>query len=177
MKKILVLGLLSFLAFSFSSKLEARSYANSWKFEGLLGPNIGLKDWGGHQFGMDFKIGKGDMLSGLMGFAFGGANSAQIKMGIAFDIPFYFTFSKRNDFAVGPTFDVGPRFGLGRGTAIDFLNIGFGVRTAYKITDTFGVVAHLAHFTMSFVGWAKGAGVNTGFAMAYDMRFGAFLLF
>jgi hypothetical protein len=168
-----VLGLLA------ASGLEARGYKDSWKFEGLIGPNIDMKDWGGHQFGMDLKLGKGDILSGLLGFAFGGLNSAQIKLGLAIDIPFYFTFSKPNDFAMGPSFDVGPRFGFGgaAGTGIDFLNIGFGLRTAYKISNSFGVVANLIHFSTSFVAWNSNAGVNSNFAMAYDMRFGVFYLF
>jgi hypothetical protein len=175
MKKLfLVFSVLSLLA---ASNVEARGYKDSWKFEGLIGPNIGLRNWNGHQFGMDLKLGKGDILSGLLGFAFGGANSAQIKLGIAVDIPFYFTFSKPNDFAIGPSFDAGPRFGFGGGTAIDFLNIGFGLRTAYKINNCFGVVANLIHFSTSFVGWASGQGVNSAFVMAYDMRFGIFYLF
>ena len=177
MKKLFVV--LSVLGLFAASALEAKSYENSWRFEGLVGPNIDLRNWGGTQFGMDLKLGKGDMLSGLLGFAFGGANSVQMKLGVNIDIPFYFTFSKPRDFAVGPTFDAGPRFGFGGGlgTSIDFLNLGFGVRTAYKINDSFGVVANLIHFSMSFVGWASGAGVNSNFAMAYDMRFGVFYLF
>ena len=93
--------------------------------------------------------------------------------------PFYFTFSKAKDFSVGPTFDAGMRFGFGGNgaTMIDFLNLGFGCRTTYQFTDKFGVVADLVHFSMSFVGWASGAGVNTGFRMAYDMQFGIFYLF
>ena len=177
MKKLVLISMLVCMGFAVSSSAEARHY-DRWKLEGLLGPNIDVRQWGGHQFAMDLKFGKGDMLSGLLGFAFGGVNSAQIKLGLAVDIPFYFTFSKPNDFAVGPTFNAGPKFGFGRiGTAIDFMNIGFGVRTAYRITDSFGVVAKLANFSMSFAGWARGAGVNTGFSMAYDMRFGVFYLF
>lgn len=174
MKKILlVLG-----AVLVCSSANAAVSDSDWKFESTLGPVIDIKDWGGTQFGMNFKIGKGDGLSGLFGMAFGGINDAQFKIGAAYDIPFYFTFSKAKDFSVGPTFDAGMRFGFGGvGTMIDFLNLGFGCRTTYQISDSFGVVADLVHFSMSFVGWAKGAGVDSNFAMAYDMQFGIFYLF
>ena len=176
MRKILAITAFAVVGFLSASNLHA--YSNdSWKFEPTVGPVIGIHNWGGNQFAMDLKLGKGDMWSGLMGLAFAGANKVQIKLGVVFDYPFYFTFSKSKDFSVGPTVDVGPRFGFGNFTAIDFFNIGFGARTTYKFNDKFGVVADLAHFTMSFVGWAKGAGVNSGFIMAYDMKFGIMYMF
>ncbi len=175
MKKILLALAVVFVCTSANAAVGS----NDWKFESTLGPVIDVHDWGGTQFGMNFKIGKGDGLSGLFGMAFAGANSAQFKLGVAYDIPFYFTFSKNKDFSVGPTFDAGMRFGFGggAGTAIDFLNLGFGCRTTYQISNSFGVVADLIHFSMSFVGWNKGAGTSSNFAMAYDMQFGIFYLF
>ena len=177
MRKILAITAFAVVGFLSASNLHA--YSNdSWKFEPTVGPTIDIHNWGGSQFTMNLKVGKGDMWSGLMGLSFAGANKAQIKLGIVFDYPFYLTFSKPKDFAIGPTVDAGPKFGFGNiGTAIDFMNIGFGARTAYKINDKFGVVADLVHFTMSFAGWVKGAGTNTGFSMAYDMQFGVFYLF
>lgn len=161
------------------SSASAAINSNDWKLESTLGPVIGIRNWGGTQFGMNFKIGKGgDGLSGLFGMAFAGLNDAQFKLGVAYDIPFYFTFSNHDDFSIGPTFDAGMRFGFGGvGTAIDFFNIGFGCRTTYQFNSSFGVVADLVHFTTSYVGWFKGAGVEADFAMAYDMQFGIFYLF
>ncbi len=173
MKKVLLV-LAAVLMCGFASATTISN--NDWKFEPTVGPVIGIHNWG-NQFGMNFKIGKGDNLSGLFGVAFGGLNNAQIKLGASYDFPFYFTFSKANDFSVGPTVDAGIRFGFGKITAIDFFNLGFGCRTSYQITNTFGVVADLAHFSTSFVGWVKGNGVDANFAMAYDMQFGVFLLF
>ena len=173
MKKLLTVFTLVFISVGANAAISDKD----WKFEPTVGPNIGLKDWGGHQFAMNLKLGKGDMLSGLMGFAFAGANKAQIKLGVAVDVPFYFTFAKKDDFSVGPTFDVGPKFGFGNATMIDFLNLGFGCRTTYQINKSFGVVANLVHFTTSFVNWVDGAGVNSRFAIAYDMQFGIFYLF
>lgn len=179
MKKLFAVVALATVAMLLSSNASAAISKDDWKFESTLGPTIDMKDWGGHQFTMNEKIGKGDFFSYLLGLSFGGMNSAQIKLGVNFDIPFYFTFSKNKDFSVGPTFDVGMKFGFGglAGTNIDFLNIGFGCRTTYQFTNNFGVVADLVHFTTSFVGWQKGAGVNSGFRMAYDMQLGVFLLF
>lgn len=179
MKRFFAVTILAATALLASSNLSAAISKNDWKFESTLGPTIDMKDWGGHQFTMNFKIGKGDFFNYLMGLSFAGCNRAQIKLGVAIDIPFYFTFSKKEDFSVGPTFDAGPRFGFGSpvGTSIDFMNIGFGARTTYQFTDSFGVVANLVHFTMSFASWVKGAGVNSGFVMAYDMQLGVFLLF
>jgi hypothetical protein len=179
MKKLLAVVAFATVALLVSGNASANVNKNEWKFEPTLGPAIDIHNWGGHQFALNLKIGKGDFFNYLMGFSFAGANSAQIKLGGAIDIPFYLTFSKKGDFSVGPTFDFGPKFGFGGGvgTAIDFMNIGFGCRTTYQFNDSFGVVADLAHFSMSFATWVKGAGVNTGFAMAYDMQFGVFLLF
>ncbi len=176
MKKLFTVALFVCFGIILSSNVNAYSY-DKWKIEPTVGPVIDVHNWGGTQFAMNVKVGKGDMWSGLMGLSFAGANTMQVKLGVVFDYPFYFTFSKANDFAFGPTFDVGPKFGFGNGTKIDFLNMGFGARTAYRINDKFGVVADLVHFSMSFVGWASGAGVNSGFAMAYDMQFGVFYLF
>jgi len=160
-----------------SATASAAISENLWKFEPTLGPVIGIRNWGGTQFGMNFKIGKGgDGFSGLLGMAFACANNAQFKLGAAYDIPFYFTFSKKDDFSVGPTFDAGMRFGFGKTTMIDFLNLGFGCRTTYQITNNFGIVADLVHFTTSFVDWVKGVGVDSDFLMAYDMQFGIFWL-
>jgi len=179
MKKLFAVFAFAAVAFLASSNLSAAIDKNDWKFEPTLGPVIDIHNWGGTQFAMNFKIGKGDFFNYLMGMSFAGANRVQLKFGVAIDLPFYFTFSKNNDFSVGPTFDAGPKFGFGSpvGTAIDFMNIGFGCRTTYQFTDSFGVVADLVHFSMSFATWVKGAGINTGFAMAYDMQFGVFLLF
>jgi len=173
MKKVLLVLAAILVCGSASATINS----NEWKFEPTVGPVLGIHNWGGNQFGMNFKIGKGENLSGLFGMAFDGLNNVQLKLGASYDFPFYFTFSKNNDFSVGPTVDAGLRFGFGKGTAIDFLNIGFGCRTAYQITDSFGVVADLVHFSMSFVGWQSGSGVHSNFAMAYDMQFGVFLLF
>lgn len=179
MKRLFAVMTFATVAFLASSNLSAAIDKNDWKFEPTLGPAIDIHNWGGHQFDMNFKIGKGDFFNYLLGLDFVGANRAQVKIGVTFDIPFYFTFSKNKDFSVGPTFDVGPKFGFGSpaGTDIDFFNVGFGCRTTYQFTNSFGVVADLVHFSMSFVNWIKGVGVNTGFAMAYDMQFGVFLLF
>jgi hypothetical protein len=179
MKRLFAVLAFATVAFLASSNASAAIDKNDWKFEPTLGPVIGIHNWGGTQFAMNFKIGKGDFFNYLMGMSFAGANAVQLKLGVAIDLPYYFTFSKNKDFSVGPTFDAGPRFGFGGGvgTSIDFMNIGFGCRTTYQFTDSFGVVADLVHFTMSFATWVKGAGVNTGFAMAYDMQFGVFLLF
>jgi len=179
MKKLLAVVALATVAILASSEASAAINKNDWKFESTLGPTINMKDWGGHQFSMNFKLGKGDFFNYLMGLSFAGANAATLKLGVAIDLPYYFTFSKNKDFSVGPTFDAGPRFGFGGdlGTMIDFMNIGFGCRTTYQFTNSFGVVADLVHFTMSFANWVKGVGTNSGFAMAYDMQFGVFYLF
>lgn len=180
MKKLFAIVALATVAMLVApSDASAAIDKNAWKFESTLGPTIDMKDWGGHQFSLNEKLGKGDFFNYLFGMSFGGANAAQFKFGVAFDLPFYFTFSKAKDFSVGPTFDAGMKFGFGGalGTAIDFLNLGFGCRTTYQLTNSFGIVADLVHFTMSFVGWSKAAGVNSGFAMAYDMQFGIFYLF
>ncbi|MEI6080063.1 MAG: hypothetical protein WCQ53_05475 [bacterium] len=178
MKKFLTVAAFMAVGMLSAANLFASSSYDSWRIEPTVGPTIDIHNWGGTQFSMNVKVGKGENWSGLMGFAFGGLNKAQIKIGAAFDYPFYFTFSKSEDFAVGPTADAGMKFGFGNiGTTIDFFNLGFGCRTAYRITDDFGVVADLVHFSMSFVGWASGAGVNSGFRMAYDMQFGIFYLF
>ena len=187
MKKILMLTLVAMFATinlyaesgsDYNSDYNSNPNRDTWKIEPLLGPTIDIDSWGGSQFSIDTKIGKGENWSGLVGLNFGGANAVQLKLGAVFDYPFYLTFSKTNDFAIGPTFDAGMRFGAGggRGTYIDFLNLGFGLRTAYKINNNFGVVANLVHFTTSFVGWTNGAGVTSHFAMAYDMRFGIYYL-
>jgi len=174
MKKILVLVVFAMLATANLFAFESRP----WKLEPTIGPTIDLHDRGGSQFSMDVKLGKGENWSGLLGLNFGGANAAQVKFGIVYDYPFYLTFSEANDFAIGPTADAGIRFGAGgdAGASVDFLNLGFGLRTAYKIYDNFGVVANLVHFTTSYVGWTKSTGVNGGFSMAYDMRFGIYYL-
>ncbi len=180
MKKLFAVVALATVAMLLtSSNASAAISKDDWKFESTLGPTIDMKDWGGHQFTMNQKLGTGDFFSFLLGMSFGGANSAQLKLGGAIDIPFYFTFSKNKDFSVGPTFDAGIRFGFGGGlgTMIDFLNLGFGCRTTYQLTNSFGIVADLVHFTMSFANWVSGVGVNTGFAIAYDMQLGIFLLF
>jgi hypothetical protein len=178
MRKIFTVAAFALFGMLTASNLSAYSY-DSWKFEPTVGPTIGVHNWGGHQFSMNLKVGKGDMWGGMVGFSFGGANSAQIKLAVVFDYPFYLTLDDReNDFAIGPTVDVGPKFGFGNvGSAVDFLNIGFGLRTAYRFTDKFGVVAELVHFSMSFVQWVSGAGTSGNFAMAYDMRLGVFLMF
>ncbi|MEI6080038.1 MAG: hypothetical protein WCQ53_05350 [bacterium] len=167
-----------FAALATTASLYADTDPNLWKLEPTIGPTMDLHNWGGNQFSMNVKVGKGENWSGLVGLNFGGANAAQIKLGLVYDYPFYLTFSKTNDFAIGPTADAGIKFGAGggRGSSVDFLNLGFGLRTAYKIKDNFGVVADLVHFTTSFVGWTNGAGVNSGFAMAYDMQFGIFYM-
>ena len=179
MKKLFAVVALATVAMLASSNASAAISKNDWKFESTFGPTIDMKDWGGHQFSLNEKIGKGDFFSYLLGMSFGGMNSAQFKLGGVIDIPFYFTFSKAKDFSVGPTFDAGMKFGFGglAGTTIDFLNLGFGCRTTYQFTNKFGVVADLLHFTMSFVGWSSAAGVASGFSMAYDMQFGIFYLF
>jgi hypothetical protein len=178
MKRLFAVVAFATVAFLVSNNASAAIDQNEWKFEPTVGPAIDVHNWGGTQFDMNLKLGKGDMFNYLLGLDFAGVNKAQIKLGVAIDIPFYFTFSKNKDFSVGPTFDAGPRFGFGNvGTTIDFFNLGFGCRTTYQFTNTFGVVADLVHFSMSFANWLKGAGVNTGFSMAYDMQFGVFLLF
>jgi hypothetical protein len=178
MKKLFAVVALATVAMLVSGSASAEISKNEWKFESTLGPTIDVHNWGGHQFSLNEKLGKGDFFSYLLGMSFGGANSAQFKLGGAIDIPFYFTFSKSKDFSVGPTFDAGMKFGFGGiGTTIDFLNLGFGCRTTYQFTKSFGVVADLLHFTMSFVGWNSNGGFNHGFAMAYDMQFGIFYLF
>jgi hypothetical protein len=151
--------------------------SDSWRIEPTIGPTLDIHNWGGSQFSIETKIGKGEHWSGLAGLEFGGANTVQIKLGAAYDSPFYVTFSEPNDFAIGPTVDAGMKFGAGRGASIDFFNIGFGLRTAYRIKGNFGVVADLVHFTTSFVTWRNGAGFNGNFAMAYDMKFGIYYLF
>jgi len=175
MKKFIIVAVFAILA---TANLCAEPNPTLWKIEPTIGPNIDLHSWGGNQFAIDTKIGKGENWSGLVGLNFGGANAVQLKLGAAFDYPFYLTFSdsRPKDFAIGPTFDAGMKFGGGRGASVDFLNLGFGLRTAYQIYDNFGVVANLIHFTTSFVGWRSGAGVNTNFAMAYDMRVGIYYL-
>jgi len=179
MKKLFAVVAFATVAMLASNSASAAIGKDQWKFESTLGPTIDLHNWGGSQFAMNFKIGKGDFFNYLMGLSFAGANSMQLKLGVAVDLPYYFTFSKNKDFSVGPTFDAGPRFGFGGGlgTMIDFMNLGFGCRTTYQFTNKFGVVADLIHFTMSFANWVKGAGVSSGFAMAYDMQFGVFYLF
>ena len=177
MKKLFTVVAFVLFGMLIASNLSAYSY-DSWKFEPTVGPTLGLRNWGGHQFSMNLKLAKGDMWGGMMGFSFAGANKAQIKLALVFDYPFYLTFDKANDFAIGPTVDVGPKFGFGNvGTAVDFFNLGFGVRTAYRFNDRFGVVAELFHLSMSFVQWVSGVGTNGNFALAYDIRAGIFLMF
>jgi hypothetical protein len=183
MKKFIVVAVFAMLAtanaYAYSDAYAGSGGEARWKLEPTIGPTIGMHNWGGTQFTMNTKVGKWENWSGLLGLSFGGANSAQIKLGVVFDYPFYLTFDKENDFAIGPTADAGIKFGAGGGlgTSIDFFNLGFGLRTAYRINDVFGVVADLVHFTTSYVVWTKGVGVNSGFAMAYDLQMGIFYLF
>jgi len=178
MKKILVVAIFTMLA-TFNLYADSNFNSDTWKIEPTIGPTIDLHNWGGSQFSIDTKVGKGENWSGLLGLNFGGANAAQVKFGLVYDYPFYLTFSKENDFAIGPTADAGIKFGAGGalGASVDFINIGFGLRTAYKIYDNFGVVANLIHFTTSFVEWTHASGLNSNFAMAYDMRVGVYYLF
>ena len=174
-----------FAAVAFALLMTANLYADThtssglWKLEPTIGPTIDIHRWGGSQFTTNIKIGKGENWSGLLGLSFGGANAAQVKFGVVYDYPFYVTFSEEDDFAIGPTVDAGIRFGAGgnQGASVDFFNLGYGLRTAYRINDRFGVVANLLHFTTSFVGWTRGAGINSGFAMAYDMQLGIYYMF
>lgn len=148
--------------------------SNEWKFEPTVGPMIGLKNLD-HRFAANFKMGK-EMFGGELDMAFAGTPKVLIRPAFTFDYPFYFTFSKKSDFALGPSFDVGPTFGFSGATTIDFFDIGIGVRTAYQITKNFGVVADLFHMTMGFARWISGGGTNTTFTLSYDIKFGVFLL-
>lgn len=171
MKKLLVVSML-FLSFSAYSAIEP----DDWKFEPTLGPGIGISN-SATTFNINLKIGKDDM-NGLLDFRFRSGFVA-IRPAFVYDIPFYFTFVKDEDFSIGPTFDVGPGFGFGGGvTLIDFFDIGFGARATYEITESFGVVFEPMHFTMGFVRWGSGGvGIDTSFVMTYDLKFGVYLLF
>lgn len=171
MKKLILVSSLVLFACSANAAMKS----TDWKFEPTLGPSLGIKN-SSHRFGMNFKVGQ-ENWGYQLGMAFGGTPKVLFKPAVVFDYPFYFTFSKKNDFAVGPTANAGPVFGFSGGTAVDFINIGIGVRTAYQITDSFGVVAELFNMDMGFVQWAKGQGVSGNFTLTYNMKFGVFMLF
>lgn len=171
MKKIFTVTAFALFGMLAASNLSAYSY-DEWKFEPTVAPLIGIKN-ADTRFGLNLKLGK-EWLGGQLGFAFGGTPSVIIKPGIVVDLPFYLTFSKANDFTFGPTFDAGPAFAFSGGTAIDFFDIGLGFRTAYRFSDSFGVVAELVHFTMGFARWISGVGFDSTFCMTYDIKLGIF---
>ncbi|MFH1223306.1 MAG: hypothetical protein V1647_03065 [Pseudomonadota bacterium] len=172
MKKIFAVVVFALVA---STASAAMMSSDQWKFEPTIGPMIGIKNMD-HRFAMNFKMGK-EMIGGQLSMAFLGTPKVLIRPAFTFEYPFYFTFSKSKDFALGPTVDVGPSFGFSGATAISFFDIGFGVRTAYQITNTFGVVAELFHMTMSFARWVSGVGTSSTFALTYDIKLGVFWLF
>jgi hypothetical protein len=173
MKRLLTFA---FIATLVASSLSAGINPYKWKFEPTIGGNINVKD-AANAFNVNLKMGKGDM-SGLIDLKIRGGFFG-VRTAFVYDIPFYFTINKVDDFSVGPTFDIGPGFGFGGGvTSIDFIPIGLGVRTTYSVNKNFGLVFEPAHFTMSFVNWTSGgAGINTGFTMTYDVRAGVYFLF
>ncbi|MBN1115247.1 MAG: hypothetical protein JXA66_07895 [Oligoflexia bacterium] len=175
MKKLLAVFLFVLTGMAFMPVANAAICdEDEWKFEPTLGPSIGIRGYP-HQFAMNFKIGK-EMMGANLTMAVG-SGTFMIRPAFVVDVPFYLTLAEDEDFSIGPTADVGPTFSVRGIKAVTFIDLGFGARTTYQFTDNFGVVAELIHFTMSFVGWASGAGVNGGFAMSYDMKFGVFLTF
>jgi len=172
MKKILAVVAFALLT---SSAAYATMSSDQWKFEPTVGPMLGIKNVD-HRFGMNFKMGK-EMFGAQLSMAFAGTPKVMIRPAFTFEYPFYFTFSKKNDFALGPTADAGPSFGFSGSTVVDFMDIGLGVRTAYQFTDTFGVVAELFHMTMGFARWVSGTGTNTTFCLTYDIKVGVYFLF
>lgn len=166
MKKLLVLC--SFVALAASSAFAG---SDDWQFESTLGPSIGVHN-AAHNFMLEPRIGK-EYIKGGLGMYFG--NLVAFRPHVAVDLPFYLSLANSDDFIIGPTFDAGLLFNFKTATSIDFFNLGFGLKTAYKFSDTFGVIFVPVHFMMSFVQWVSGVGTGTGFAMTYDIKFGVFL--
>jgi hypothetical protein len=163
---IMVLMLFSLSAFSFDESGN--------EFEFILGPNINIKDTitafnvtpsiGSEnvKFGLNYQVGS------LLGITFHG-----IRPTLILDYPFYFDIGDDKYFGVGPVFDVGPSFNFGGGAKqIDFLSIGMGFKARFFFNNNFGVTFTPVHFAMSFASWtSNGVGVNTGFAVSYDLFF------
>jgi hypothetical protein len=171
MKKLFLVMAVALVATTASAAMNS----NDWKFEPTLGPSLNIKN-SANRFGMNFKMGK-EIFGFQLGMAFAGTPKVMVKPAFVFEYPFYFTFSKKNDFSVGPTANIGPVFGFSGATMVDFISLGIGCRTAYQITNSFGVVAELFNMDMGFVQWVKGAGVNGNTWIAYNMKFGVFMLF
>jgi hypothetical protein len=168
MKKLLIA-----LAVFGSAALNAAVDEDTWKFEPTIGPGINIRNYS-NQFDVNLKMGK-EMFGFSLDSSFG--SSISFKPTVTFDYPFYLTLDKSDDFAVGPTADLGPSFYVDSPRAIDFFEVGMGVRVAYQINDNFGVVAVPVHFSMSFLRWVSGgSGFNANFNMSYDMKFGVYLL-
>ena len=166
MKKLLVVVTLLASASVFAA-------SDDLVFEPTVGPSIGIHN-AGHNFLLEPRIGW-EMIKFGLGMYLG--NSVAFRPHIAVDIPFYLSLAESDDFGIGPTFDAGPSFNVKGTKFIDFMQIGFGLKTTYRFMDNFGVVFVPVHMGMSFAGWTSGAGAGAGFAMVYDLKFGVFLEF
>ena len=70
MKRLFAVVTFAMIAFFASNNASAAIDKDEWKFEPTVGPAIDLHNWGGTQFDMNFKFGKGDMFNYLFGLDF-----------------------------------------------------------------------------------------------------------
>jgi len=138
----------------------------------LVGPMIGVKNWGANQFAIGADFG-GKYIRFGMEYARGGSMNTYRPF-FLLDIPFSF-----GPIALGPIVDVGPSFGFINGTkVIDVMMIGFGLDIKFYFSKMFGVSLSPIHFSNSFAQYTTGGpGWTKGYKMSYDLLFSLLLRF
>ena len=141
-------------------------------FQVLVGPMIGIKDWGPNRFALGAAFGGKYLRFGLE-YARGGSMNTYRPFALL-DIPFSF-----GPFAIGPIVDVGPSFGFVNGTkVIDVMMVGFGLDIKFYFSDMVGVSLSPIHFSNSFTTYTSGGtGWTKGYRLSYDLLFSLILRF
>ncbi len=168
MKRLITLSVLT-VALLFSSTARAES-----QFELLFGPRFDVKNsarmfavggaFGGKYVKFGFNYSHANVNN--VGFSF-------IKPYLMIDIPFGFNIGSSTEMRIIPTVDFGPEIGFAAGQkSIDFIVLGFGLKTQIFFSETFGVGITPFHLSNSFASYTSGGiGVVRQTRITYDLYF------
>ncbi|MEI6079706.1 MAG: hypothetical protein WCQ53_03605 [bacterium] len=149
------------------------------RFELLFGPRFDVKNYGVNFFTAGMAVG-GKYIKFGVNYSHAspaGVSFNAFKPYLMIDIPFGFDIGSNGLLVIAPTIDFGPEFGFIAGQkTVDVLVLGYGLKTQYYFTHTFGVGLTPFHLSNSFATWTSGGtGLTRQTRISYDLFFSLLL--
>ena len=181
---LVVIALSATSAYAKSNKSNDEASSSSYedggsRFEFLFGPRFDVKNYGVNFFTAGMAVG-GKYIKFGVNYSHAspaGASFNAFKPYLMIDIPFGFNVGSNGLFVIAPTIDFGPEFGFMAGQkTIDVFVLGYGLKTQYYFTHTFGVGLTPFHLSNSFATWTSGgSGLTRQTRISYDLFFSLLL--